>query len=533
MHRVSCLECGNSHAALLEQFFCQFLSCIDMRTIQSNIALSDMSILILLAVARLALHLFTNSQYGFHRDELAVLDDARHLAWGYINYPPMTPFIGRMALELFGTSLVSIRFFSALALSIVMVLTGLMSRELGGTIRAQVVASLAAAIAPMSLIMGAMFQYTAFDYLWWVLIAYLILRLLKSNDPRWWLGISAVVGLGLLTKYTMAVYVVGIIAGVLFTSSRRYLKSPWFWGGVVLSVLIILPNFIWQIQHHFIVLTFLSHIHVRDVQLGRADGFLPMQLLINANPFILPLWVTGLYYYFRSSAGVRYRMLGWMYLMPLVLLMIMQGRFYYLAPAYPMLIAAGAVVGERWLFSTTTNNARLGWRATWTALMAGSMLGSALMLPIAPINSALWKVTSQIHDNFVEQIGWSELVTTVANTYTALPNPEKPLSGILTGNYGEAGAINLYGPESGLPEAISGVNSYWLRGYGDPSPQVLIVVGFSYDEAEHFFTTCSLAGRITNRYGVMNEESQHPDIFVCRNPRQPWPELWQDLQSFG
>jgi 4-amino-4-deoxy-L-arabinose transferase-like glycosyltransferase len=504
-----------------------------MRTIRSYIALNDTSILILLAVTRLALHLFTNSQYGFHRDELAVLDDARYLAWGYVNYPPLTPFIGRVALGLFGTSLVGIRFFSALALSIVMVLTGLMTRELGGTIRAQMVASLAAAIAPMSLIMGAMFQYTAFDYLWWVLIAYLMLRLLKSNDPRWWLGIGVVIGLGLLTKYTMAVYVVGIIAGVLLTSSRRYLKSPCFWGGVALSVLIILPNFIWQIQHHFIVLTFLSYIHARDVQIGRADGFFPMQLLVSANPFTLPLWVTGLYYYFCSSTGIPYRMLGWMYLIPLVLLTVMQGRFYYLAPAYPMLLAAGAVVGEHWLSSMTADNTRLGWRVTWVALVAGSALSGALMLPIAPINSALWKVTSQVHDNFVEQIGWSELVTTVANVYAALPNLDKSLSGVLTGNYGEAGAINLYGSEYGLPEAISGVNSYWLRGYGDPPPQVLIVVGFSHDEAERFFTTCSLAGHITNRYGVMNEESQHPDVFVCRKPRQPWSELWQDLQSFG
>jgi 4-amino-4-deoxy-L-arabinose transferase-like glycosyltransferase len=504
-----------------------------MRTIRNDVAFSGMRVLILLAVARLALHLFTNSQYGFHRDELAVIDDARHLAWGYVNYPPLTPLIARVALELFGTSLVGIRFFSALALSVVMVLTGLISRELGGTRRAQVVASLAAAIAPMSLIMGAMFQYTAFDYLWWVLIAYLILRLLKSNDSRWWLSIGAVVGLGLLTKYTIAVYVLGILAGVLFTSSRRYFRSSWFWGGVVLSMFIILPNLIWQFQHGLIILTFLSHIHTRDVQIGRADGFLPMQLLVSANPLTLPLWVSGLYYYFRSSAGARYRLLSWMYLIPLVLLMLMQGRFYYLAPAYPMLIAAGAVVGERWLFSMAANKARCGWRVTWAALVAGSMLSGALMLPIAPINSALWKLTSQVHDSFVEQIGWRELVTTVANIHTALPAAEKPLSRILTGNYGEAGAINLYGSEYGLPEAISGVNSYWLRGYGDPPPQVLVVVGFSQAEAERFFSTCDLAGQITNRYGVINEESQQPDVFVCRNPRQPWPELWQDLQSFG
>ena len=319
-----------------------------MKTTAKKIVFSDVTILVLLGAARLALHVLTNHQYGFHRDELAMLDDANYLAWGYIAYPPFTAFIGRLALELFGPVLTGVRLLSALAQSIAMVLTGLMARELGGKILAQVVAALAAGIAPMALIMGAMFQYISFDYLWWVLIAYLIIRMLKSDDPRWWPGIGAAIGLGMMTKYTIAIFVAGIVAGVLLTSSRRHLKSPWLWIGAALSVIIWLPNLIWQIQHNFISLRFLADIHARDIEIGRADGFLPMQLFVSTNPFTLPLWIWGLYFYFLSPAGARYRLLGWMYLVPLVLMFAMQGRFYYLAPAYPMLLAAGAVAADQW-----------------------------------------------------------------------------------------------------------------------------------------------------------------------------------------
>lgn len=491
-------------------------------------------LLMLLAVLRLAVHTLTNHEYGFHRDELAFFDDARFIALGYVAYPPFTPLIGRIAMELFGSSLVGLRFFSALAQSIAMIVTGLMARELGGNLRAQVVAALVAAIAPMSLIMGALFQYISFDYLWWVLIAYFMIQLLKSEDPRWWLGIGVVIGLGMITKYTMGVFVAGIVAGVLLTPARRHLRSPWLWAGVVLSVLIFLPNIIWQTQHDFISLTFLSDIRARDIEIGRTDGFLPMQFTVNANPLTLPLWIAGLYFYFFTPEGKRYRPLGWMYVVPLVLLMVMRGRFYYLAPAYPMLIAAGAVVIERWLSRLSVRKARVGWVVVWIGLTAGAILGAALMMPIAPINSGLWDVTSEVHDNFVEQVGWPDLVETVAGIYATMPEEEKAVAGILTANYGEAGAINLYGPDYDLPEAISGINSYWLRGYGDPPPEVLIVVGFNRQTAQRYFATCGLAGRVTNRYGVENEESRdHPDIFVCREPRTPWRDLWDEFQSFG
>ena len=491
-------------------------------------------LLLLLAALRLALHIVTNHQYGWHRDELAFIDDARFLAWGYVAYPPLTPFVGRVALALFGPSLVGVRVFAALAQSIAMVFTGLMAAELGGGRRAQVVAALAAAIAPMSLIMGALFQYIAFDYLWWVLIAYGLIRLAKSDNPRWWLFIGACIGLGMLTKYTIAVWVAALVVGTLLTPLRRHLRSGWLWGGVALALLIFLPNLLWQAGHDFISLDFLSAIRARDLANGRADGFLPLQLAVSANPFTLPLWIAGLVFYFRGAAGRPYRALGWMYVTALLLLLLLRGRFYYLAPAYPMLLAAGAVAWERRLRAAAPARARRGWGITWAALAAGAVVGGALMLPIAPVNSTLWNITGSVHDNFLEQVGWPEMVTTVAEIYGSLPAAERAQTGILAGNYGEAGALNLYGAALGLPQAISGANSYWLRGYGDPPPETVIVLGFSGERAGRYFAACQPAGRVTNAFGVENEEVRfHPDIFLCRQPRLAWPALWPLLRTFG
>ncbi|MEO8044069.1 MAG: glycosyltransferase family 39 protein [Spartobacteria bacterium] len=522
-----------------------------------------LGILITLALARLVLHCATNWQYGFHRDELGLIDDARFLDWGYVSYPPFTPFVARVALILFGPSLVGVRFFAALAQSIAMVLTGLMARELGGRRWAQVIAALAAAVSPMSVCMGTMLQYIALDYLWWVLAAYGVIRLLRTENPRWWLLIGAVLGLGMMTKYTMIFFIAGIVAGVLFTPARRSLKSPWLWAGAALSLAIFLPNLIWQIRHDFISLTFLNHIHTRDVEIGRTSGFLVQQLFVSANLFTLPLWLAGLWFYFVSPAvpvgrdsvepgsargfgrdvvfpdstesrPAGFRALAWMFLLPLVLFLFAKGRFYYMAPAYPMLFAAGAVVWEQWLAQRGATGARLGRGATWTALGAGAVFSASTMMPIAPINSAGWRLTSGIHDNFTEQIGWPELAATVAGIYQGLPETEKTHTAILAGNYGEAGGINLYGRAHGLPEAISGTNTYWWRGYGAEPPEVVILVGFSRASAERFANEVELAGHITNSYGVRNEETKdHPDIFVCRGFKKSWPEFWKNFQRFG
>jgi hypothetical protein len=494
---------------------------------------ADLLVLIALAGVRLLFHQFTNHQYGFHRDELAMLDDARYLAWGYVAYPPLAPWLARPALEWFGASMVGVRLLSEAAQAVAMVLTGLMARALGGSRWAQVVAALAMAASPISMLMGAMFQYVSFDYLWWVLAAYLLIRLLRSDDPRWWLAIGATLGVGMMTKYTIGFLIAGVVGGVLLTPARRYLRTPWLWAGAGLSVLIFLPNLLWQIQHDFVSLDFLSAIHARDVRIGRTSGYLPEQLYVNAGPFTIPLWVAGLAYYLFLPEGRRYRLIGWLYVIPFLLFLVVQGRSYYLAPAYPMLLAAGTVSWQRWLRRRTTGQARLGRAATWLALGLSLVIAIVLMTPVAPVNSPLWQISSSVHDNFREQIGWPELVETVAEIYHSLPAAEQATTGILTGNYGEAGAINLYGSAYGLPRAISPVNSMWQRGYGDPAPAQVIVLGYSQAEAEEFFTTCSLAGEVSNRFNVENEESARPEIWLCREPRQPWEEMWPLMQRFG
>jgi 4-amino-4-deoxy-L-arabinose transferase-like glycosyltransferase len=488
------------------------------------------SVLLCLAITTVIIHFFVGDGYGFHRDELATLDDARHLAWGYVAYPPVTPFFGRLSLELFGTSLVGFRFFASLAAAGSIVLTGLMAREMGGGRTAQLIA--ATASISFCLASGSLMQYVAFDYLCWVLTAYFFARLINSGNPRWWLAIGCAVGLGMLTKYSILFCVAGLVVGVLATSLRSQLKTKWLWFGAALSVLIFLPNLWWQMSHHFISLDFLRHIHERDIRIGRTKDFLPDQLLLTF--LALPIAAAGLYYCLADRQGARFRALAWLYIVPLVLFIITQGRGYYLAPAYSILYAAGGVGIERSLATLRRGWSRAIASAVWMALLLNIGIAAAIVLPIAPINSRWWAFASRNNGDLVEEIGWPDLVKTIAQIRDGLPENERKRVGILAANYGEAGAVNLYGPEHALPQAISGTNSFWARGYGDRPPETWIVVGFSREFVEAYFSSCAVAAQSRNRFGVANEETKdHPEIFLCRGFRKSWPEFWKTFQRYG
>ena len=243
-------------------------------------------------------------------------------------------------------------------------------------------AAWAAAIGGVTISLGSLFQYVAFDYLWWVLAAYIIIHLLKSGEGRWWVALGAVAGLGMMTKYTMAFLLAGIAGGAVLTKPR-WLLSKWLWCGVALSIFIFLPNLIWQVRHDFISLDFLRFIHARDVGLGRTDGFLSAQFWGVTNPVTVPLWRAGLYFLLFSRDGKRYRMIGWMYVIPLVLFLIAKGRPYYLAPAYPMLFAAGAVWGEKLVATLSPAAAVSVRRVVQTSLATGGVLTAFVVLPLA------------------------------------------------------------------------------------------------------------------------------------------------------
>ena len=487
-------------------------------------------ILLGIAAAVTLVHLLTNGRYGFHRDELQFLSDARHLDWGFVAYPPLTPFLERISLSLFGLSLVGLRLFSVLAQATAIVFTGLMAHELGGRRLAQFAAALAVALSPLPLFEGSEFQYVTFDYLWWVMIAYFTICLLKTENPRWWLAIGAVIGIGLMTKYTICFLVLALLCGFLLTRAHRLILSWWLLGGVAIALLIFLPNLVWQIRHDFITWHFLHFIHIRDVGWGRGNQFLFKQFFVCTNVYAAPLWIGGLICYLLSP---RYRPLAWMYLFPLAYFLAVKGVFYYLAPAYPMLIAMGAAEGGRWVAALSKL-----WRwvvkiVFFQGIVVSGAYGCALALPLAA-SGPLMHFALDTNDAFREEIGWPELVKTVAGIRDSLPHEQQASVGVLVGNYGEQGAIEMLGPAYNLPLPISMTNSAWLRGYPSPPPTTLIVLGFTREEADRAFMSCRLAGHNGNSEGVKNEESQyHPDIFVCGGPRLPWPEFWKKYQAFG
>lgn len=497
---------------------------------RSPSARADLIPLLFIAAAVALIHILTNGRYGFHRDELQFLSDAHHMDWGFVAYPPFTPFVEHISLTLFGLSLVGLRLFSVLAQATIVLVSGLMARDLGGSRLAQVTAALAVALSPLPIFEATQFQYTSFENLWWVFIAWFVIRLLKSENPRWWLAIGAAVGLCLLTKYSIVFYIAGILTGVVLTPTRRFLRSGWFWAGIVVALFIFLPNFLWLVRHNFISYTFLLHIHARDVAEGRAEGFLKGQFLACANPWAVPLWLAGLVAFLRNS---RYRMFAWMFLVPFAVLWLAKGRFYYLCAAYPMLIAMGAVVGEH-LVRGLPRWARITVEIVFfQGLLVAGAYFFAGWVPIAS-SGPLRAFALNHSEDLREEIGWDDMVRTVASIRDSLPPDELSNYGIIVGNYGEQGAIEILGPALHLPTPISMTNSAWLRGYPTPAPTTLIVLGFSPEQADRTFTGCRLAGHNGNALGIRNEESEyHPDIFVCGPPRRPWAEFWKSDQRFS
>lgn len=475
-------------------------------------------------------HMLTNGQYGFHRDEWQFLSDAQHLDWGFVPYPPLTAALEHVGLQLFGLSQVGLRSFSVLAQSLVILAAGLMARDLGGGRLAQVFAAVAVGLSPVPMFEATQFQYSSFDQLWWVLIAWCAIRLLRDDEPRWWLAIGLLAGLGMQTKYSMAFALAGVFAGVVLTDARRYLRSGWFWAGGVVALVVFAPNLAWLVRHDFVSYRFLQGIHARDVHLGRADGFVRDQFLLNANLFAAPVWIAGLVGYARSR---RYRMLAWMYVVPVTLFLLAKGRFYYTCGAYPMLLAMGAVMSERWL-RNVARPLRIG--IAGVAFAGVLAVGAFAMLRIVPIATSgpLRDYALRHNGDLREEIGWEELVARVAAIRDALPPEQRAHLGIGVGNYGEYGAIALLGPRYGLPMPITTINSGWLRGYPTPPPTTIIMLGNSRTRVDALFRDCRLAGHTGNAWGVENEESRdHPDIFVCGAARGSWEEFWKHGPDFG
>jgi len=484
----------------------------------SALVVAGVGVVSLLAVA---------GRYGYHRDELYFLACARHMAWGFVDQPPITPAIAWLSQKLAPDSLVALRVIPALIYGSLVVLAALTARELGANRTGQIGASVCAAAAPGLLLAGHLLSTTTPDLLAWALVTFLLIRLLRTEDPRLWLAMGPVIGIGLENKWSIGFLVIGLLVGLLSTPQRRFLWTPWFAGGVFLALLLWAPNLWWQAQHHWPQIALFRSLGSSSHDLGSTITWVPYQFLITG-PVGAAVWVAGLYRLLRQPEAREYRAIGIAYVVLAVVLAVGAGdKQYYVAGLYVPLWGAGGRPLEGWLARHRAGPARaiavIGFALTTLLLLPGA-------IPVLPVSAVASAVA--LNPELGEQIGWPDEVSQVAQVWRSLPDPERSNAAIFTANYGEAGAIDRFGPSLGLPRAYSGHNTYWWWGSPPSTTRTLVAVGFENRAyLESMFGTVRLAGTVTNSWNVANDEQGLP-IWIASDPKLPWPELWSQVRHY-
>jgi len=506
-----------------------------------------MAIACLLAGAAVLLQIATNGRYGYFRDELYYIATSDHLAWGYVDFAPLASLLLRVSRFLFGDSLHAIRFLPALANGAEIVLTGLITRELGGRRFAVLLACLSVLMAPVILGNGTRFSMNPFEPLFWMGSIYFLLRALNlramnRNQPELLVWCGVLVGLGLENKHSTAFFIISLTAGLLFTPERRWFRSKWFWIAAVIIVLLSLPNLIWQYQHGFPTWVDLSNVKRthKNVELPPLQ-FLLQQIMM-LSPVSVIVWIAGLGFLLFHAQGKRYRVLGATYLVFLAIMMVLHGKDYYLAPIYPMLFAAGGVFWETFIA------AHAKWRWMKVALPALVLVlgvpAVPFVIPVLPpervgpymeafglkLPKTETHMSGPLPQHFSDEFGWPEMVAAVAQLYHSLPPEEQAKTGILAGNYGEAGAIDFFGPQYGLPKSISAHQNYFYWGPRQYTGESLILLQWDLEDAQDFCRDVQ-QGPTLDPPWAMGEE--HYTILLCRGMKKPLPELWPRLKHWN
>lgn len=491
-----------------------------------------------LALGTAALHLLFAGRYGYFRDELYFIACGQHLAWGYVDQPPLIAVAARLATGLFGESLVGLRTLPALAAGGLVALTGWLTRRLGGGTFAMVLSGVAVALAPAYLAFGHMLTMNAFEPLFWMGCAVLLVQLVRTEDRRLWLAVGALVGVGVLNKHSMGFFAVSLALGLLLTPERRLMRGRWLGLGALLSLALVLPHVLWQLRHGWPMLELLRNGQLyKNAPFALGEFFSGQALLLH--PLYLPLWLAGLGALLFSRALRPYRALGLGFVALLGLYLLLKAKAYYMAPAYPMLLAAGAGVLERAVRRPLPRAAVL------TAAVAGGVALMPLTLPVLSVERfiayqktlGLEPPRTERHrmgvlpQHYADQHGWRELVSAVAEVYQRLPPEEQARTMLYAQNYGEAGAIDWLGRAHGLPPASSGHNHYFLWGPRPAEPEVLLIIG---GDAEDHAQACShleLAARMPPNPYVMPYEDQLP-LYLCRGLKAPMATLWPSVKHY-
>ena len=496
-----------------------------------------MAIVVAIAVGKLLFHCFFNNRYGYFRDEFDYLACGDHLAWGYVDQPPLLPFLVRASRLILGDSLRAIRFIPAVASSAIVILAALIAREFGGRAYALVLTAVAVLVAPIYLSDGSLLTTNSLEPILWMGCAYFAILAIKRS-PRYWLAFGVTAGLGLEEKYSIAIFGLGIVVGLLLTKQRRAFVDQWLWIAGVLAFLIFLPNIIWNVRNHWPFLELMHNIRAsgRDVQLSPLQFFMQQTLLLH--PLTAPIWITGLLTLLISRRLKDYRLLGICYLVTFAAFVFLKGKNYYLAPIYPMLFAAGAVTIE---FGIA--RAKQSWLkpVLILLLLGGGAWFAPIVVPVLPVdkfiaymNALPFTLPRSEHSHerallpqhFADQFGWEEMTAMTAQAWQRIPAEQRSDCGIFAQDYGQAGALDFFGPRYGLPKALSGHQTYFLWGPRNYSGNCMIVLDDDKETLDRLFEQVEYIGESDNPYAL----ERHIPVFLCRGAKfgsltALWPKV--------
>jgi Dolichyl-phosphate-mannose-protein mannosyltransferase len=503
------------------------------------------AILVYLALLKLLLHLLTAENYGYFRDEFYYIIASQRPDLGYVDFPPFVVAITAATRGVLGDSLLALHVLPALAGAVMVVLTGLMARELGGGRYAQGIAALATLVAPNILAYGAWLSMDAFDQLFWVSAAYVLILILNRERPRLWLLFGLLTGLGLFTKVTMLYFGFAVFVTLLATPARRHLRTRWPWLGGAVALVFLLPYLYWQVLNGWPTLEFWGNYYGNMDPDSLGEFFIEQTLTMQ--PISLPLWLAGLCFFLFGKPGKPFRVLGLAYVILFAIFAIQNAKFYFLAPAYPMLFAAGGVALERFFGAR-----RWGWpKPVYAVVLAvtGAAIAVFSTVPTLPVEtvtkingtfagvhigiegSGRSSEVDQLPLNFADRLGWEDMVGTVAGVRDRLPPEEQSEACVLTRNYGEAAAVDFFGPKYGLPKAISGHNNYYLWGTRGCTGEVVLSVGIPLEQLETVFGNVEEADEVRCEY-CMPDENNFP-VYVSRDPKRPFEEAWPEFKHYN
>ena len=503
-----------------------------------------MLVVLLLALANFLLHLYFNNRYGYFRDEFNYMACGDHLAWGYVDHPPLIPFLIRLSRLLLGDSLRSIRFIPALASSLLIVQTAAIARKLGGRRYALLLSAICALIAPQYLSNGSLLGTNCLEPILWMGCAYFAILAIQRNDPRYWLWFGVVAGIGLEEKYSIALFGLGLVVGLLLTEQRRVFLNKWIWLGGFAALLIFLPNVLWNIKYDWPFLQLIRAIRAegRDVVLGPFPYFFQQTLLVN--PLTAPIWLVGFFALLFSMRLKPYRALGWCYVVCYTAFFVLHGKNYYLAPVYPMLLASGAVVIESAIHRA--GNVSPHWQGLKLAIVLVLLASGAHLAPVVvPVLSPdgflaytkylTFKLPVMEHSHaraalpqwYSDQFGWKEIADEAAVAWNRVPAAERRDCGIFAQDYGQAGAIDFFGRRQGLPPALSGHQTYFLWGPRGYSGNCMIVLDDRREVLERLWEHVEYVGTSADNPYALEKQI---DVFLCKGAKfgtltQLWPQL--------